>query len=52
MEKKLQKPYPTKSTFINARFLASSLSNLLENLAEGIHKTKRKYGHDNKKIRN
>ena len=32
----------------NARFKASSLSNLVNNLAEGIHKVKCKYGHDNK----
>ena len=31
-----------------ARFMAKSLSNLADNLAEGIHKIKRKYGHDNK----
>ena len=29
--------------------MASSLSNLVNNLAEGIHKTKCKYRHDNKK---
>ena len=29
--------------------MASSLSNLVDNLAEGIYKTKRKHGHDNKK---
>ena len=27
--------------------MASSLSNLVDNLAEGIHKIKCKYGHDN-----
>ena len=36
--------------FINsARFMASSWSNLVDNLPEGIHKIKCKYGHDNKK---
>ena len=29
--------------------MASSLSNLVNNLAEGIHKIKSKYEHDNKK---
>ena len=31
------------------RFMASSLSNLVNNLAEGIHIIECKYGHDNKK---
>ena len=29
--------------------MGNSLSNLVNNLSEGIHKTKFKYGHDNKK---
>ena len=29
--------------------MESSLSNLINNLAEGIHQIKWKYGHDNKK---
>ena len=29
--------------------MASSVSNLVNNLAEGIHKTKCKYGYDDKK---
>ena len=29
--------------------MASSLSNFVDNIAEGIHKTKCKYGHDNEK---
>ena len=29
--------------------MASSLSNLINNFSEGIHKIKYKYGHDNKK---
>ena len=33
----------------SARFMASSLSNLVNNLAEVIHQIKCKYGHDNKK---
>ena len=32
-----------------ARFMGGSLSNLVNNLAEGIHKVKPKYGHDDKK---
>ena len=33
----------------SARFMASLLSNIVNNLAEGIYRTKCKYGHDNKK---
>ena len=33
----------------NARFLASSLSSLVDNPAEGIHKISCKYGHDDRK---
>ena len=37
-----------KLNFIeNARFMVSSLSNLVNNLVEGIHKIKYEYGHDN-----
>ena len=40
-----------KLQFINnQRFMASSLSNLLDNLAERSHKIKCKYGHDNEKF--
>ena len=35
----------------SARFMARSLSNRVNNLAEGIHKIKRKYGQDDKKRR-
>ena len=31
--------------------MVSSLSNIVNNLAEGIHKVKRKYGHDDKKCK-
>ena len=34
----------------SARFMASSLSNLVNNLCEGIHKIKCKFGHDDKKF--
>ena len=33
----------------SARFMASSLSNLIKNLSEGIHRIKCKYRHDDKK---
>ena len=33
----------------SANFMASSLSNLVNNFAKGIHKIKRKYKHDDKK---
>ena len=33
----------------STRFMPSSLSNLVNNLAEGIHKIKCKYGHNDKK---
>ena len=33
----------------SARFMASSLSNLVNNLAEVTHKIKSKYAHDSKK---
>ena len=37
------------SQFIdNARFMASSLSNLINNLSEGIHRIKCKHGHNDK----
>ena len=36
--------------FINSvRFMASSLSNLINNLSVVIHRIQCKYGHDNKK---
>ena len=34
-----------------ARFMASSLSNLVNILSEGIHKIKCKYGHEDKKCK-
>ena len=35
----------------SARFIGSSLSNLVNSLAEGIHKTKCKYLHDDKNVK-
>ena len=47
---KLQKIYLTYYNFFDsARFIASSLSDLANNLSERIHKVNCKYGHDNKK---
>ena len=41
------------SQFIDsARFMASSLSNLVNNLSERIHKIKCKFGHNDKKCEN
>ena len=49
MEKELQKIYCNILQFIDStRIMASSLSNLANNLSEGIHKIKCKYGHDSK----
>ena len=50
MEKKLQKTFPIYSNLLIARgFLASSLSNLVNNFSEEIHRTKCNYGDDDKK---
>ena len=49
-EEDIAKTTSHKLKFIDsARFMARSLSNLANNLAEGIHKINGKYGHDNKK---
>ena len=50
MEKKLKKTMPYILQLIDsARFMASSLSNLVYNLSEITHKTECKYGHEDKK---
>ena len=50
MEKKLQKNISYILQFIDsAIFIASSLSYLVNNLSEGIHRIKCKDGHNNKK---
>ena len=50
MEKKLQKNISYILQFIDsARFMASSISNLVNNLFEGIHSIKCKFAHDAKK---
>ena len=52
MENKLQKIYIYISYILqfidSARFMASSLSNLVNNLSERTHRIKCKYGHDDK----
>ena len=49
MVKEIMKIMSDKLQFTDtARFMAKPLSNLVDNLAEEIHKMKRKYRHDNK----
>ena len=49
---KIDKNIPYRSQFIDsARFMASSLSNFVNNPAEGIHKIKCKYEHDVKNVK-
>ena len=51
MEKKLQKIYLTYDNLLIrcARFMPNSLSNLANDLSEGIHRIKCKHGHDDQK---
>ena len=49
MEKKLQKIYLLSQFIDKARITASSLSNLVNNPAEGIHRIKCKFKYDKKK---
>ena len=50
MKRKVQKLYLKIFKFIDsAKFMASSLSDFVNNLAGGIHKVKWKCTHDNKK---
>ena len=52
IEKHLQKPCFKNYNFVDTpRFMARSLSNLFNDLAEGIHKIKCKHGHDKKKCK-
>ena len=37
---------------VSVRFIASSLSYLVDNPAEGTHKTKTKQGHDSENVKN
>ena len=49
-KKKLKKTVSYRSQFIDsAKFMTSTLSNLVNNLLECIHRIKCKYRHDNKK---
>ena len=49
----ITKAISQKLQFIDStRFIASSLSNLVKNLAGGSHKIECKYEHNGKKIRN
>ena len=49
MQKKLQKISYRLQFIDSARFKANSLSNLVNNLSEGIHKIKCKYRHNDTK---
>ena len=49
MERKLQKVSSILLFIDSAIFMASSLSNLFNNLSQGIYKIKCKYRHDDKK---
>ena len=49
MEKKIQKMSYIWQFIDSSRFMASSLSNIVNNLSEGIHKTNCKFGHNVKK---
>ena len=50
-EKEITKIISYKLQFINKlRFMASSLSNLVHNFADGIHLIKCKIAHNNKKM--
>ena len=50
MEKKFKKCMSYILQLIDStRFMASSLSNLVNNLSEGIHRIKCEFGHNNKK---
>ena len=50
MEKELQKMHPTCCNLLKGQdFFANSLSILLNNFSEGIHKFKGKHEHDDKK---
>ena len=50
MKKKSQKVYYILQFIDTAQLMASSLSNLVNNLSEGIHKIKCKYRHNDKKF--
>ena len=49
MKKKLPKISYILQFLDSARFIASSLSNLVNNLSKRVHRIKCKHGHDDKK---
>ena len=49
MEKKFYNYYKTLQFIDSARFMASPLSNLVNNISEGIHRIKFKFEHNDKK---
>ena len=49
MQKKLLKSQ-INLLIIDRQFMASSLSNLVNNLSKGIHRIKCKFGHDDKNM--
>ena len=49
MEKKIQKMSYIRQFIDSSRFMASLLSNIVNNLSEGIHKTNCKFEHNIKK---
>ena len=49
MEKESQKICHMLQFISSARFMASSLSNLVNNPSEGVHRIRCKFGHDDKK---
>ena len=52
MENNLQKHICYILQFIDsAKFMPSSLSNPVNNLSEGIHRIKYKYGHDDNNVK-
>ena len=52
MRNKITKNISSKLQFIDsARFMESSLSNLVNNLSEGIHRIKCEIGYDDKKCK-
>ena len=51
MEKKLQKTSYILQFIDSVRFMVSSMTSLVNNLSEGIHGIKYKYGHDDKNVK-
>ena len=49
MEKKLKKHIPQIAFIDSPKFMESSISSFVNNIIQGVHKIKYKYGHDHKK---